>query len=53
VDFLVFDPAGPEASLRDGGRLADVAPTVLGFMGLKQPEEMTGEDLVSNRGADR
>jgi 2,3-bisphosphoglycerate-independent phosphoglycerate mutase len=27
------------------GRLADVAPTILKIMGIKQPEEMTGEPL--------
>ncbi|WP_308365155.1 MULTISPECIES: 2,3-bisphosphoglycerate-independent phosphoglycerate mutase [unclassified Microbulbifer] len=32
--------------LRDGGSLADVAPTMLELMGLPQPEEMTGESLV-------
>lgn len=29
------------------GKLADVAPTILALMGLKQPEEMTGQSLVS------
>jgi 2,3-bisphosphoglycerate-independent phosphoglycerate mutase len=29
------------------GRLADVAPTVLALMGLEQPAEMTGENLIS------
>src|SRR5690606_8061958 len=29
--------------LREGGRLADIAPTVLGLMGLAKPAEMTGE----------
>ena len=32
-------------ALRDGGSLADVAPTVLGRMGLDVPAEMTGRDL--------
>jgi len=36
--------------LRDGGILADVAPTVLELLGVDQPEEMTGESLVE-RGA--
>ena len=31
--------------LRDGGSLRDVAPTMLGILGLTQPKEMTGEDL--------
>ncbi|MCX2832944.1 2,3-bisphosphoglycerate-independent phosphoglycerate mutase [Microbulbifer thermotolerans] len=33
-------------SLRDGGSLADVAPTMLALMGLQQPAEMTGQSLV-------
>jgi 2,3-bisphosphoglycerate-independent phosphoglycerate mutase len=33
------------ASLRAGGSLRDVAPTVLGLLGLEQPGEMTGRDL--------
>jgi 2,3-bisphosphoglycerate-independent phosphoglycerate mutase len=38
---------GPEgATLRDG-RLADLAPTLLDLMGLKKPEEMTGESLLA------
>ena len=32
--------------LRDGGILADVAPTVLELLGQEQPREMTGESLV-------
>jgi 2,3-bisphosphoglycerate-independent phosphoglycerate mutase len=32
--------------LRAGGRLADVAPTVLALMGLDQPDEMTGRSLL-------
>jgi 2,3-bisphosphoglycerate-independent phosphoglycerate mutase len=35
------------AELRDGGILADVAPTVLDLLGLEQPEEMTGKSLIS------
>jgi 2,3-bisphosphoglycerate-independent phosphoglycerate mutase len=31
--------------LREGGSLRDVAPTVLGMLGLPKPPEMTGEDL--------
>jgi 2,3-bisphosphoglycerate-independent phosphoglycerate mutase len=32
-------------SLRPGGALRDVAPTVLGLLGIEQPVEMTGRDL--------
>jgi 2,3-bisphosphoglycerate-independent phosphoglycerate mutase len=37
------------ASLRDGGILADVAPTVLDLLGIEQPPEMTGRSLVIAR----
>ena len=33
-------------SLREGGCLADIAPTLLEIMGLDQPVEMTGESLL-------
>ena len=32
--------------LREGGCLADVAPTLLGLMGIPQPKEMTGKSLL-------
>ena len=32
--------------LRTGGRLADVAPTLLFLLGLPQPKEMTGHNLL-------
>jgi 2,3-bisphosphoglycerate-independent phosphoglycerate mutase len=34
--------------LRDGGILADVAPTVLELLAIEQPPEMTGRSLISN-----
>ena len=43
--ILVGGPAG--ASLRAGGRLADLAPTILQLMGLPQPAEMTGTSLLA------
>ncbi|HEY8765612.1 MAG TPA: 2,3-bisphosphoglycerate-independent phosphoglycerate mutase [Solirubrobacteraceae bacterium] len=36
----------PGLSLRDGGVLADVAPTLLQALGIEQPEAMTGRSLV-------
>jgi 2,3-bisphosphoglycerate-independent phosphoglycerate mutase len=36
---------GEENSAPHDGILADVAPTILKLMGLKQPEEMTGDPL--------
>ena len=32
--------------LREGGRLADIAPTMLKILGLEQPAEMTGESII-------
>ena len=33
-------------ALRDGGRLADIAPTMLEVLGLPQPQEMDGRSLL-------
>ena len=41
---LIGGPKG--AKLRAGGRLADLAPSLLQLMGLEKPEEMTGETLI-------
>ncbi len=43
VPFLLINE---DVKLRDKGILADVAPTVLDIMGIKQPEEMTGKSLI-------
>ncbi|MGZ4178614.1 MAG: 2,3-bisphosphoglycerate-independent phosphoglycerate mutase, partial [Solirubrobacteraceae bacterium] len=37
----------PDLTLRSGGVLADVAPTLLAMMGIEQPAEMTGESLIA------
>jgi 2,3-bisphosphoglycerate-independent phosphoglycerate mutase len=36
----------PGLELRDGGILADVAPTVLAVLGIEQPAAMTGRSLI-------
>ena len=41
----VYVTARKDAKVEDG-KLADVAPTILSIMGLKQPEEMTGHSLI-------
>ncbi|WP_283124502.1 2,3-bisphosphoglycerate-independent phosphoglycerate mutase [Angelakisella massiliensis] len=41
-----FVAVGVEGKLRDGGRLADIAPTMLQLLGLPQPEEMDGQSLL-------
>lgn len=50
-DFLASKKAGTaenptSVALRNGGRLADLAPTILELMGLEQPKEMTGKSLI-------
>ena len=35
-----------EYTLREGGCLADIAPTLIEMMGMEQPEEMTGKSLL-------
>ncbi|MCH5304331.1 MAG: 2,3-bisphosphoglycerate-independent phosphoglycerate mutase [Ruminococcus sp.] len=43
VPFCVI---GYDCKLREGGVLADIAPTMLEILGLEQPEEMTGKSLI-------
>ena len=38
--------AAGKTKLRSGGRLADIAPTILSLMGLPKPAEMTGQSLI-------
>ena len=35
-----------DCRLREGGRLADLAPTLLKILGLPQPSEMTGTSII-------
>ena len=44
VPFVYF---GRNASMRQGGTLSDVAPTMLYLMGIEQPKEMTGKSIIS------
>jgi 2,3-bisphosphoglycerate-independent phosphoglycerate mutase len=41
----LIDESSRGMKLRDGGALEDVAPTMLGLLGIEKPEEMTGRDL--------
>lgn len=41
-----FCVVGYDCELREGGRLADIAPTMLQIMNLPQPEEMDGKSLI-------
>ncbi|MBR2108378.1 MAG: 2,3-bisphosphoglycerate-independent phosphoglycerate mutase [Ruminococcus sp.] len=41
-----FCVVGYDCKLREGGVLADIAPTMLKVMGIDQPEEMTGKSII-------
>ena len=43
-----FCVVGKECSLREGGRLADIVPTMLEILNIEQPAEMTGESLIAD-----
>ncbi len=47
VPLILFDKRYQGKALRAGGTLADIAPTLLDMMGLDQPQEMTGQSLLS------
>jgi 2,3-bisphosphoglycerate-independent phosphoglycerate mutase len=49
VPFVVVDQRGA-SSLRQGGALCDVGPTVMRLLGLELPAEMTGTDLREGGG---
>lgn len=44
VPFVV---CGADVKLREGGKLADIAPTMLDLMGMEQPAEMDGKSLIA------
>ena len=46
TNLVPFCVVGYPCSLREGGRLADIAPTMLHIMGLPQPDEMDGRSLI-------
>jgi 2,3-bisphosphoglycerate-independent phosphoglycerate mutase len=49
VPFILV--SSDELSLRDGGALTDVAPTVLQLLGIPKPEAMTGSSLLEHASA--
>ncbi len=46
VPLIVVDPALKGKTLKDDGKLCDIAPTLLDLMGLEIPEQMTGKSLI-------
>jgi len=45
VPFHLIDEDSVGVKLREGGALEDVAPTMLGLLGIEKPSEMSGRDL--------
>ena len=48
VPFHYLDSRSNGTRLRDNGALEDIAPTILGILGIEKPSEMTGSDLRIN-----
>ena len=46
VPVILVDNGRKDAKLRSGGRLSDLAPTMLDLMGMEIPREMTGKSLI-------
>ena len=51
VPFIICN-ADASYAIREGGALADIAPTVLELMQLEQPESMTGASLIQRTASD-
>jgi 2,3-bisphosphoglycerate-independent phosphoglycerate mutase len=45
VPFHLVDESANGLKLRTDGALEDIAPTILGILGIEKPNEMTGNDL--------
>jgi len=45
VPFILVTDQGNKVSLREGGSLRDISPTMLNLLHLDQPNQMTGGDL--------
>jgi len=45
VPFIVIAENSKQFTLKSGGSLRDISPTILGMLGLPEPKEMTGKDL--------
>jgi 2,3-bisphosphoglycerate-independent phosphoglycerate mutase len=46
VPLILFDAAKRFGTLRGGGALENVAPTILNILGIGQPRQMTAESLL-------
>jgi len=45
VPFIVVAENAKQFTLKAGGSLRDISPTLLGMLGVDEPKEMTGKDL--------
>lgn len=48
VPCMLVSAQHADVTLRDGGTLADLAPTLLELLGIAQPKEMTGKSLMES-----
>ena len=48
VPFILIN-YDPSYTLKEGGRLADIVPTMIEMMGMEKPAEMTGESLLMKK----
>lgn len=46
VEFILVGNDLKSMKLRERGKLSDIAPTVLHFLGIEKPQDMTAEDLI-------
>jgi len=46
VELVISGKGSQEMKLQQGGKLGDIAPTILRLMGLPQPKDMTGDCLI-------
>ena len=46
VPLIITGDEFKNVQLKSGGRLSDIAPTILDMMNLEKPEEMTGHSLI-------
>ena len=53
VPVMLVDGAGRTRVALSDGKLADVAPTLLELIGLRQPADMTGQSLIGDARAAR
>jgi 2,3-bisphosphoglycerate-independent phosphoglycerate mutase len=49
VPFVVVSENAKQFTLKSGGSLRDISPTMLGMLGIDEPKEMTGHDLRTKK----